>query len=165
MATLKCRKCHKEFRDYLSNNRKYCSRDCAYNSFAVNHKHECSECNNVFINKKNKSKFCSLSCSGKNAYRMVINHRGGGPSGSKHWNWQGGIHKNNYGYLSVSVNGKRQLLHRYIMEKFIGRSLKDDEHIHHKNLNKLDNDINNLQLVNPIEHGKLHGRLRYGNAC
>lgn len=46
--------------------------------------------------------------------------------------------------------------HRLIMEEHLGRTLNREEHIHHRNNNKLDNRLSNLQLVTNSEHIKLH---------
>ena len=43
-----------------------------------------------------------------------------------------------------------------VMEQFLGRPLLREEHIHHKNGNKLDNRIENLQIMSNSEHLKLH---------
>jgi hypothetical protein len=49
------------------------------------------------------------------------------------------------------------LKHRLIMEKHIGRYLQPDEVVHHKNNNRLDNGIENLELENSkSSHRKLH---------
>lgn len=55
---------------------------------------------------------------------------------------------------------KRYLEHRMIMELHIGRKLSIDETIHHINGNKLDNKIENLQIISRSEHGKIHAKER-----
>lgn len=46
--------------------------------------------------------------------------------------------------------------HRYVVEVEIGRALYDTEVIHHKDGNKLNNNIDNLEVTDRIEHGKKH---------
>lgn len=61
---------------------------------------------------------------------------------------------NHNGYVSVYSNGEK-LLHRLIWEEHNGEIPKGYQ-IHHIDKNKLNNDLNNLQLVNSSEHTKLH---------
>ena len=55
-------------------------------------------------------------------------------------------------------NGKYE--HRAIMEEHIGRKLSKNEIVHHKDGNKHNNDIDNLQVMSRQEHSRMH-RLEY----
>lgn len=46
--------------------------------------------------------------------------------------------------------------HRYIMEQYLGRKLKYNEQVHHKDGDRKNNDIFNLELVTIQEHTRLH---------
>ena len=50
------------------------------------------------------------------------------------------------GYVDVKVRGKWMKEHRHIMEKHIGRKLKKQETVHHRNGVRSDNRIENLEL-------------------
>ena len=59
-------------------------------------------------------------------------------------------------YKALKVNGKRIDEHRFIMEQHIGRKLKPDEIVHHKDGDKTNNDIGNLELMTTSEHSRMH---------
>lgn len=67
---------------------------------------------------------------------------------------------NKYKKLSFvdKENNKRyfQDEHRYIMENILGRKLKRNEVVHHKNGDKSDNRLENLEVMTLSEHGKFH---------
>ncbi|MFC2012422.1 HNH endonuclease [Chloroflexota bacterium] len=53
-------------------------------------------------------------------------------------------------------NSPHRLYHRWVMEKHLKRRLKRGEIVHHKNGNKLDNNIENLEITNWLDHIKTH---------
>lgn len=50
--------------------------------------------------------------------------------------------------------------HRVIGEKIAGRHLRTDEHVHHIDGNKQNNDPSNLKIMTAKDHLKLHAALR-----
>lgn len=66
---------------------------------------------------------------------------------------------NGYIRLTRGENCRRNQ-HVVIMEEHIGRKLHADEVVHHRNGNKQDNRISNLQLMTRAEHSKLHAIMR-----
>lgn len=51
------------------------------------------------------------------------------------------------------------LLHRVIIENSLGRLLKNNEVVHHKDENKKNNDISNLEILDWKDHCKLHAKV------
>jgi len=81
------------------------------------------------------------------------------PEGENHPCWSGGRSiVGGYVYLYVGKNKKRVAEHRMVMENHLGRRLKKKEVVHHKNRNKSDNRIENLEL---FASDSLH-RARHG---
>lgn len=76
--------------------------------------------------------------------------------------------KRSDGYISIyfpdhpkSCKDGYIMEHDLVMECFIGRWLKEDEIVHHKNKKRDDNRIENLQLMTFKEHASLHMKERH----
>lgn len=70
-----------------------------------------------------------------------------------HPNWKGGIKHRPDGYLRNSQTD--EYIHRETMEQYLGRKLEVWEHIHHKNGDKSDNRIENLEIFTNSAHRQL----------
>lgn len=60
------------------------------------------------------------------------------------------------GYITIYVNGKTKLLHRHIMEVHLGRTLARLEYVHHKDHDKSNNTLDNLEVMPASEHSPHH---------
>lgn len=59
-------------------------------------------------------------------------------------------------YKAIKVNGVKVDEHRYIMEQQLGRKLTRYEVVHHKNGDKRDNRIDNLEVMTLSDHTRSH---------
>jgi hypothetical protein len=112
---------------------------------------QCSENCQVMIN--------SIGIEGK-PIRFAIGHNFKGENNPL---WKGGRFINQRGYWVIQdkdnpdADEKGYVLeHREIMRKHLGRRLKKTEHVHHINEDRLDNRIENLQLMMNGEHISHH---------
>lgn len=105
-------------------------------------KKNCKQCKEEFESYKVHNRiYCSKQCRGKDMNFLKS------PKGKNHYNWKGGKTITTHGYIQLHVPGKKyQLEHRLVMEKYLGRKLKKGENVHHKNGNRQDNRIENLEL-------------------
>ena len=79
------------------------------------------------------------------------------------WNIEKIVSKGDYLYAIVRDHPRRTknnyvLLHRVVMENYLGRLLNENEIVHHKDGNKKNNDISNLEVMTASEHVSHHNR-------
>lgn len=120
------------------------------------------DCKNVFEkrirDKRDKNLYCCKTCvlswtrtkehqshAGKiGALKVIEKYRG---TGTKTY---------------VKENGRHQ--HRLVAEQILGRKLKENEIVHHKDNNKKNNDPSNLEVMTQAEHAREHFK-KYGPLC
>lgn len=84
------------------------------------------------------------------------------------WVIQKKIKKGDYDYALVpdhpnATKNGYVLYHRIVVENHIGRLLTQDEVVHHKDHNKKNNCIDNLEITSQQEHARSHGFERMRN--
>jgi hypothetical protein len=77
-----------------------------------------------------------------------------------------GPYRGKHGHLFYTVHyddgsKKSVFVHREMMEKHLGRKLRRDEFVHHKDLDSSHNVVKNFELQSPSAHSRLHGALKH----
>ena len=67
-------------------------------------------------------------------------------------------HKDNKGHLRVTLKGKVFYIHRLIWETFNG-TIEPGFEIHHKDFNKENNSLSNLEKLTCADHMRLHRKI------
>lgn len=118
------------------------------------HDRPCRECGKQFHPREDTKKFCSRKC--------ACIHLGKSRRVAESW-W---IDDAGYEHGKVWRNGRRVWVkrHRWIMEQHLERLLKPSEDVHHKDENKLNNDLSNLELLDHGKHSSLHNANRKRSA-
>lgn len=95
----------------------------------------------------------------RNGRKMCTN------KGANHPNWNGG-RGIKCGYWTVyapdhprAMKNRRVWEHIIVMEKYLGREITKDEHIHHIDFNRKNNSPDNLYVCSAKEHAAIHGSL------
>lgn len=152
----KCLLCGDDFMSYKTKS-KVCSNECKIKYISIKMRKgkyiKCIICEKEFWKKPSEDrrggqrKYCSWAC-------MTSDKKLSLPYG-EYLSYDG------YIVVNRTTDGRKQIKkHRLIMEEHIGRKLSSKEIVHHKNENKLDNKIENLQIVSRSEHNIIHKKLR-----
>lgn len=56
-------------------------------------------------------------------------------------------------------NGKKVRAHRWLMEQKLGRKLLSTEHVHHRDGDPLNNEMDNLEVIESATHMRLHKQI------
>lgn len=135
---------------------------------------ECMVCGEHFIArnaqiKSGQGKYCSNKCATsanvgikrseetkrKLSQALKASPNVKGLAGHKNPGWKGGRYVAN-GYWWLSIDGLVIAEHRHVMEVHLSRKLRSDEIVHHINHDKLDNRIENLQILDRAAHMDEH---------
>ena len=63
-------------------------------------------------------------------------------------------------YMVIRTEKGWESEHRVVMEKHLGRKLSTKEHVHHKNHDRRDNRLENLEVILASPHASLHAKER-----
>lgn len=127
---------------------KFCNKTCyqAYHAFKVETL-TCKLCGKQYKTTVGSGRpvYCSSSCRYEDAKRPGNSYVG----------------SNGYRYIKIhdrigQTKGEYELEHRLVMEEFLNRPLAYNEIVHHKDGDKLNNAIDNLELLTSSAHQRLH---------
>lgn len=112
----------------------------------------CGDTFRAYVSQHRKS--CSRECAAK------------AQSGARSRTWRGGYGRKK-GYLLRYVGRDHPMAnvdgyvyeHRLVMAEHLGRMLTRDEHVHHRNEDRTDNRIENLELTDAARHMSHHRRI------
>ena len=114
-----------------------CSRGCGNKYKSADREQVCPVCGAVFERPHGKSRtYCSRTCAMTGRYRK----------GQVRAHADGATINHSSGYVQEKQGGKWSMQHRIVMERAIGRKIRESERVHHKNGNRQDNRPENLEL-------------------
>lgn len=101
--------------------------------------------------REGRGKYCSRKCLGQRPKKP-----------EDHPRWKGGRRVNSNGYVYIRVGVHQEILeHRHVIQEYLGRKLRRDEHVHHKNGVKTDNRLENLEVMLAGDHNRHHKTGKY----
>lgn len=120
---------------------RFCSSYCRNTFFArIPIWTKCLSCKKPVKGQKSCSKkYCSLQCYWNRLRSLYASKK----------------ERGRYIYTKTD-DGRRIYVHRFLMEKKLGRKLSSKEIVHHKNGNRSDNRIANLGVISQNEHIREH---------
>lgn len=161
-AMRQCEQCGEEFYPLYGGRRvpRFCSRAC---SDAWQRRNRvirtCEVCGRDFSRPpswktRQRARFCSKDCESLGKAKRKAGHMHNGRPAVI----------DNSGYVRVhepdhpaAYKNGQVFEHRLVMENFLGRRLATSEHVHHVNGNKTDNRLENLVIMDHLEHLALSG--------
>lgn len=120
----------------------------------------CEQCDKefkVYPYRKDTARCCSIKCQkdwqkGKHHHPETEFKKGQIPHNYI------GVTTNYHGRKIFRLNGKVQYNYRRLIGKYIGRELTKEEHAHHNDNDKTNDELDNFLIVNNGDHKKIHAK-------
>lgn len=154
----------------------FCSQSCRSAATRRKRTVECPNCGALFVARSTQTEggrapYCSQSCASSHVPRTekwnrnIANAQRGRRvlNGEDHPSYKGGLSRTSDGYIKISAGANAgRMQHTVLMEEKIGRRIKPNEVVHHRNHIKSDNRLENLQLMTRAEHLRHHRKYPSG---
>lgn len=127
----------------------------------------CLDCGKVRRVQVRNGELISLRCHPCGVKHRVSTKPDSWANRESHPRWRGGRHVTVGGYVQIVVPVDDSMIcmadsrgrifeHRLVMARHLGRLLLTEEQVHHRNGNKQDNRVENLELLSLEEHAAAH---------